>query len=121
MPRYKNIPNKNKKFLMNRLKDMFGDDFDPIMKASQHALEMEKIASGVDMAKEEPEKRLKAHKDCLDGWDKIAQYIEPKLKAVEVEISGEIEVNEANDAERAARVAAIFDEARGRRTRQLDS
>ena len=121
MPRYKNIPNKNKKFLINRLKDMYGEDFDPIIKASTHALKMEEIASSDEMAQEEPEKRLKAHKDCLDGWDKIAQYIEPKLKAVEVDISGEIEVNDANDAERAARVAAIFDEARGRRTRQLDS
>ena len=37
--------NKIKKFLLNRLQDMYGDDFHPIMKMAENAVRLHKIAS----------------------------------------------------------------------------
>lgn len=68
--------NKNKAFLLKRLQDMYGEDFHPIMRMAENAVELQKIA--------ETNKDVTAHKAALDGWDKVAQYTEPKLKAIEV-------------------------------------
>jgi len=68
--------NRNKNFLLNRLKDMYGDDFHPIMRMAESAVQLQKIA--------DEEQDVQAHKAALDGWDKIANYTEPKLKSVEV-------------------------------------
>ena len=66
-------PNKNKKFLLNRLKDMFGEDFDPIIRMAEQATELHSVAGERgDVAS------LKA---SIDAWDKVAAYVEPKLKA----------------------------------------
>ena len=70
------IPNRNKTYLLKRLQDMYGEDFHPIMKMAENAVHLH------NMATDEPDvNNLKA---ALDGWDKIAQYTEPKLKAMEV-------------------------------------
>jgi hypothetical protein len=76
MPSRKGSPNKNKAFLLKRLQDMYGDDFDPIIRMSDHAIKMSAIAS--------EDGSMDNHKTALDGWDKVAQYVQPKLKAVEV-------------------------------------
>lgn len=60
--------------------EMFGDDFDPIIKAAQNAVRMEQIAA----ANEGVEEEFGYRKECVNAWDKIAQYVTPKLKAVEV-------------------------------------
>ena len=75
MPSRKGSPNKNKVFLLKRLQDMYGDDFHPIMKMAENAVELQKLA-----VMENPN----AIKLAIDAWDKIAQYTEPKLKATEV-------------------------------------
>lgn len=59
--------NKNKDKLLRNLKEVYGDDFDPIMK-------MAAIAS-----KEENDDTLR-----LNAWKEVAQYVYPKLKAVEI-------------------------------------
>lgn len=71
-------PNKNKAFLMKRLQDMYGEDFHPIMKMADNANTLQgrvdKLAGAAENA------------DILDAskaWGDIAQYVEPKLKAVE--------------------------------------
>ena len=74
------IPNKNKSFLLKRLQDMYGEDFHPIIKMAENAVKLEEIAQS--------EGDTNSHKAALEGWDKVAQYTEPKLKAVEV--SGDI-------------------------------
>jgi len=67
--------NRNKKFLLSRLREMYGDDFHPIMSAAKNAHRMNEIAEKSD--------------DILDleraskAWDRIAEYTEPRLKAVE--------------------------------------
>ena len=71
------IPNKNKKFLLNRLQDMYGDEFHPIMKMAENAVAMQAV---IDTKPDD----IAAMKAAVDAWDKIAQYTEPKLKAVEV-------------------------------------
>lgn len=76
MSRQAGTPNKNKPFLLNRLKDMYGDDFHPIMKMAENAVKLHEIAATTQESAD-----IKA---AIDGWDKIATYTEPKLKAVEV-------------------------------------
>jgi len=82
MPSRKGSPNKNKTFLMNRLQDMYGDDFHPILKMAENAVAMQAIIPKMD------EDDLVAQAIALEkantAWDKVAQYTEPKLKAVEV-------------------------------------
>tara|TARA_R110000823_G_scaffold61731_4_gene146890 strand:- start:606 stop:977 length:372 start_codon:yes stop_codon:yes gene_type:complete len=69
-------PNKNKKFLLARLQDMYGAEFHPIMKMAEAASKLDGIA--------EQEGDVAALTAALNGWSKIAEYTEPKLKAVEV-------------------------------------
>lgn len=73
-------PNKNKQFLLNRLQDMFGEDFDPVINAAQNAIRMQEIASDAS----DPIDEFNQRKECVNAWDKIAQYVTPKLKSVEL-------------------------------------
>ena len=66
---------RNKKFLLNRLQDMYGDYFHPIMSAAKNAYEMNKIA--------ETTGDIQDHERASKAWDRIAEYTEPRLKAVE--------------------------------------
>ena len=70
---------KNKKFLLKRLQDMYGDQFHPIIRMAERANQLDEIATT------EPDAiTLKA---SIDAWDKIANYTEPKLKAIDVSSS----------------------------------
>ena len=75
MPSSLGSPNKNKNFLLNRLQDMYGQDFHPIMKMAENAVRLHDIASRNDT--------IDDLKRSIDAWAKIAKYTEPKLKAVE--------------------------------------
>jgi len=67
---------KNKKFLLKRLQEMYGESFHPIIRMAERANDLDNLATA------EPDAlTLKA---SIDAWDKIANYTEPKLKAVEV-------------------------------------
>ena len=91
-------PNKNTQFLTNKLKEMYGKDFDPIIKAAENAVRMQSMADESCRAAEEIEdpvdKMIAAsgefnqRKECVNAWEKIGQYCSPKLKAIEV--SGEV-------------------------------
>ena len=76
MPSRKDSPNRNKAFLLKRLQDMYGEDFHPIMKMAENAVTLQMIAND--------ERDVNALKAALDGWDKVAHYTEPKLKAIEI-------------------------------------
>ena len=82
MARPEGSPNKNKAFLLKRLQGMYGEDFHPIMKMAENAVKLQAASD------QDPEPAN--YKAALDGWEKIAQYVEPKLKAVEV--SGGVEI-----------------------------
>jgi len=75
----KGSPNKNKAFLINRLKDMYGDDFDPIMKMAELCV----LQHNQAIETKEPQ----LVKQATDSWDKMAQYVVPKLKATEVDLT----------------------------------
>ena len=70
-------PNRNKKFLLKKLQDMYGSDFNPVIKMAENAIKLQDLA---DVTPDDGNIR----KSALDGWDKVAQYVEPKLKAIEV-------------------------------------
>ena len=59
---------------------MWGEDFNPLMQASKSAYRMTQIANN----NEGGEHEFLQHKECVAAWEKVAQYIQPKLKAVEV-------------------------------------
>ncbi len=82
-------PNKNKKFLMGRLQEMYGDDFHPIMSMAKNAHEFQKK---LDDTAESCDKETRGRDliECNKLWSGIAEYIEPKLKAVEV--NGELAI-----------------------------
>ena len=75
MPSRLGSPNKNKKFLLNRLQDMYGDDFHPIMKMAENAMTLHELASKTNATHDLSR--------SIDAWDRIAKYTEPKLKAVD--------------------------------------
>jgi len=70
------IPNKNKKFLLARLQDMYGEQFHPILKMAEAASKLDYIA--------EEEGDVTALNAAGNAWSKVAEYTEPKLKAVEI-------------------------------------
>lgn len=78
MARTVGTPNRNTQFLTNKLRDMYGDDFDPIIKAAENAVRMQDLADSGD------DDEFNMRKDCVAAWEKIGQYCSPKLKAVEV-------------------------------------
>ena len=88
MPSRAGSPNKNKAFLLNRLQDMYGDDFHPIMRMAENAALLHEQARNTSDATD-----LKA---SIDAWDKIAAYTEPKLKASEVNLNAKVEATEVD-------------------------
>ena len=88
MPSRAGSPNRNKAFLMDRLKDMYGEDFHPIMRMAENAVTLHDQARGtMDTAD------LKL---SIDAWDRIAQYTEPKLKASEVNLNAVVKATEVD-------------------------
>ena len=85
MPSRKGSPNRNKNFLMSRLQDMYGKDFHPIMKLAENAHKLDA------MSKDNPD--TATIKASVTAWDLLAQYTEPKLKAVEISNESELVVS----------------------------
>lgn len=105
--------NKNKRGLKSQLKREYGDDFDIIMMMGKNAKKL------FDLIPEEPtEDDVSLICDTNNQLEKIAQYVEPKLKAIEISGDPEnpllVETHELTGTERAARVAAILNAARDR-------
>lgn len=79
MPSRAGSPNKNKGALKRRLKERFGDDFDIVETMATNAMELQKLTSHCH--EDEKPQRIKL---ALDAWEKVAQFVEPKLKATEI-------------------------------------
>jgi len=98
MPSRKGSPNRNKSFLLNRLQDMYGKDFHPIIKMAENCVELQGRVESIEIPV--PEKaptteeideivaarnnKVTAIKDANSEWARIAEYTEPKLKATEI-------------------------------------
>lgn len=92
---------KNKQFLLNKLKEMYGDDFHPILKMAENCVTLQSIADkhkegmisfGDSEDKSQGQSFITATSSAtaaIAAWDKIAPYTEPKLKALEVSGPGE--------------------------------
>ena len=74
--RPKGSMNKNSKFLLNRLQDMYGEQFDPVMRMAQQAVKLDELAEG--------DPSVSNQKESIQAWGKIAEFVSPKLKAVEL-------------------------------------
>ena len=75
MPCRLGSPNKNKRFLLNRLQDMYGKEFHPIIKMAENAMILHRRASKTNS--------MDDLSRSIDALDRIAKYTEPKLKAVD--------------------------------------
>ena len=113
------MTNRNKQFLLNKLKDMYGDDFEPVMKMAGNAAFLQGIADehqsgytflyeSTDGAIEQvgqetfevvKEKAIAATKEANYEWDRIAKYTTPQLKAVEITGALDINVSDMTDEE----------------------
>lgn len=60
---------------------MYGDDFHPILRMAENAVKLQELMESV--SDDEKGVIIQGIKASIDAWDKIAQYTEPKLKAVE--------------------------------------
>ena len=79
MPRDAGIPNKNKRGMKHRLREAYGDDFDVIMMMGKNCKQL------FDMIPEKPTAEdIDTIIDANTQLDRLAQYVEPKLKAIEV-------------------------------------
>ena len=72
---------RNKAFLIKRLQEMYGEDFDPVMQMAGHAYAIKQLlAEKGDVTSDE-------HVQAINAWDKIAQYTNAKLKSMEVDVT----------------------------------
>lgn len=86
--------NRNKQFLLNRLQEMYGDDFHPIMKMAHNASTLQ------ERVEEQGESAETS--DILDAnkaWGAIAEYTEPKLRSIEVDGSVNLGLSDLSDVE----------------------
>ena len=84
MPSRKGSPNKNKMFLLNRLQEQYGEQFHPIMRMAECAVKMGDMTKQLEDEGANPRELLVAYRAELESWSKIAEYTEPKLRAVEI-------------------------------------
>ena len=101
--------NKNKGFLLDRLQDMYGDDFHPIIQIAKNCVELQSKVDAIELpnldeGEEHSQESLDNHasnkvmaiKVANNEWSRIAEYTEPKLKAVDVsgglDVDGEIHI-----------------------------
>ena len=91
MAKPKGSLNRNQIFLMNRLKTMLGDDFDPVVNMAKNAVEIQKQG---DKAVEAYHKLTEPTKEdlsdlfiilanCIEAWNKIAAYTNAKIRTIE--------------------------------------
>lgn len=88
------IPNKNKRGLKAELKKAYGKDFDVVMMMARNCLTLHDIAlqhsEGLVTSGESEQGNgqiidaSSSAKLANEALDKLAQYVEPKLKAIEV-------------------------------------
>ena len=103
--------NRNKKYLLNRLQTMYGEDFHPIMKIAKNCVELQDAAEAIEIPNKNAflndtealdsaiQGRMAALKSANAEWSRVAEYVEPKLKSIELvaEIAVEEDVVERID------------------------
>jgi hypothetical protein len=85
-------PNKNKAFLLNKLKEMYGEQFDPIMRAAALANRIDGFIEKRDAEIKEikdPEQKIEAEQksvllilSAIDKWLKVGEFTNGKVQAI---------------------------------------
>ncbi len=105
----KGMINRNKQFLLNRLHDMYGDDFEPVIRMAENAVFIQRQA---DEAQESTaDEAIALTKEAITAWDKIARYVTPQLKATEYSFPEPIQVENVDTLDIAKRVAFLLTQA----------
>lgn len=92
MPSRLGSANKNRQFLLNRMKDMLGEDFDPVIQMAKNAVKLQQIAdenlANCGYIEDAEGKEIMTYAESLINankeFERVAPYIAPKLKAVEI-------------------------------------
>jgi len=93
-------PNKPKRLLIQKLQASYGKEFDAVMEMAKNAVVIQGIATSLAIAFNEIDvkaddfdieqyvskmgKTLSTANEAIFAWDRVAQYVQPKLKAMEV-------------------------------------
>lgn len=113
--------NKNKQFLLSRLQDMYGDDFHPIMRIAENCHVVQKAADDIvvpalpekpdaDDIKERQEnvdRMITALKGANYEWSRLAEYTEPKLKAIEINLEATLGLSDLTGSELDRKLKAL--------------
>ena len=75
-------PNKPKRQLESMLREAYGKDFDVILRMAEHA-------NNVSMVARRCPTDVVAQLDAVNAWAKIAAYVKPQLKAIDLSSGGE--------------------------------
>lgn len=96
--------NKPKRLLAIRLAEMYGEDFNPVVKMAGNAVNLQKIADNAIEGMEKAVELLTSEftsdddidtyrksivqvsvtaGDAINAWDRVAQYVQPKMKTIE--------------------------------------
>ena len=105
---------KSKRGLKARLKQEWGEDFDVIMMMGKNCKTLCDIAEENVTTDKAGDSALTA----ITALDKLAQYVEPKLKSIEISGDIQVEAYELTGTERAARIASLLDQATAARDGQ---
>ena len=108
-------PTKSKRGLKARLKQEWGDDFDVIMLMGKNCKTLCDIAEENIDTNKAGDSALTA----ITALDRLAQYVEHKLKSIEISGEIQVEAHELTPTERAARIAALLEQARAGRDGQV--
>lgn len=110
--------NKNKAFLLKRLQDMYGDQFDPIMRAADLAdklhKQIEESAEAIESIADPVEKMKMAAArtdlmcDAIDKWCKIAEFTNGKVSAITLSQDPENPLFEMSRDEREREIARLL-------------
>ena len=90
MARPKGSLNKNKRSLLARLKEEYGEDFHPIVRIAENCVYLQEQAD----KEKDPEKRAVKVKAANSEWARMAEYTEPKLKSTDLTVNSDVTVVE---------------------------
>ena len=83
VPSRKGSPNRPKRLLLARLREEF-PDYEPVLETARAAHRLSALAIQAEESSAPPTEVATFWKDAGTQHEKVAQYVTPKLKAVEV-------------------------------------
>ena len=75
--------NRHSQFIFERLKEMLGEDFDPVVQIGKNAMSMQSDIDGGFCSD-----AFQARKDVNQEWERCAKFLVPTLKAQSIDLGG---------------------------------